>query len=130
MAYDPEGSPEERAAEVRETFHFMSLADLRGAEFLRLLRLAHTEGLLTELLQAAGCVGHQAGSLAHRHFAGSICDRSEHTKLNPFRRFQRVETRLAKRIRMVAPEIVVSTCSKFMRLFLSFLWAISQLRAV
>jgi hypothetical protein len=52
---DPEGSEEERAARVRETYRLMCVTALRGAEFLRLLRLAQTEGLLAELMQAAGC---------------------------------------------------------------------------
>lgn len=52
---DLEDSDEERAARLRETYRLMSLQDLRGAEFLRLLYLAHTEGLLAELMQAAGC---------------------------------------------------------------------------
>ena len=52
-------SLEERKAKIRETSRQMDLIDLRGAEFLRLLRLAHSEGLLPELLQAGGCLDHQ-----------------------------------------------------------------------
>lgn len=77
MAFDPEGTPEERAEKVRNEFHFMSLADLRGAEFLRLLRLAHDEGLLAELMRVAGCEDRQEGCLVHRHLEGSICHQSE-----------------------------------------------------
>jgi hypothetical protein len=47
--------------EIFELVRLMDLRDLRGAEFLRLLRLAHAEGLLTELLQAAGCLVVQEG---------------------------------------------------------------------
>src|SRR5271167_1225648 len=50
---DPEGSAAEREARVRETYRLMSLRDLRDVEFLRLLRLAHSEGLLAELLKVA-----------------------------------------------------------------------------
>ncbi len=39
--------------ELKELFRQCDLADLKGAEFQRLLRLAHTEGLLPELLQDA-----------------------------------------------------------------------------
>jgi hypothetical protein len=44
---------------IREISRLMDLNDLRGVEFLRLLRLAHSGGLLPELLQAGGCLGHQ-----------------------------------------------------------------------
>ena len=40
----------ERTAELREQIRLFDLRDLRGAEFLRLLNLAHTEGLLAEEL--------------------------------------------------------------------------------
>lgn len=47
-------------AELREDWRLRSLQDLRGDVFLGLLRLAHSEGLLTELMQAAGCVASPA----------------------------------------------------------------------
>jgi len=42
---------EKRRADLRQTVTYYDLQDLKGAEFLRLLRLAHTEGLLIGLLQ-------------------------------------------------------------------------------
>jgi len=53
MPVDPEGSEEDRNARVIETYRLMCVRDLRGAAFLRLLHLAHTEGLLVELMKAA-----------------------------------------------------------------------------
>jgi len=54
MYDDPEGTPAEREARLRETYRLMLLKDLRGVEFLTLLRLAHTEGRLAESMRAAG----------------------------------------------------------------------------
>src|SRR5215831_4295725 len=45
---------EQRKSELRETFRLSDLQDVRGVEFLRLLRLAHSEGLLGEFLQDIG----------------------------------------------------------------------------
>ena len=60
VAREREGMVEDADAlegrrEIAELSRLMDLADVRGAEFRRLLRLAHTEGLLDELMQAAGC---------------------------------------------------------------------------
>jgi hypothetical protein len=41
----------ERAAELREQCRLNDLRDLRGPEFLRLVNLAHSEGLLDELIK-------------------------------------------------------------------------------
>jgi hypothetical protein len=60
---DPDGTESERRAEIRADYRLMCLQDLRGAEFLGLLHLAHTEGLLAELMQAAGCVASPAETL-------------------------------------------------------------------
>jgi hypothetical protein len=66
MSLDPEGTPAEREARLRETYRLMLLRDLRGAEFLRLLRLAHSEGLLAESMQAAGL---RVIPTVYRHYA-------------------------------------------------------------
>ena len=59
MSFDPDiymtGTEEERNAALLEEFKFSLLADLRGDQFLRLLNLARTEGLLAELLQLSDC---------------------------------------------------------------------------
>lgn len=47
-------SESQRNAEIAETFRQYNLQDLRGAEFRRLLRLAHAEGLLAGLLRDNG----------------------------------------------------------------------------
>lgn len=47
-------SDSERAAALREQCRLNDLCDLRGPEFLRLARLAHSEGLLDELIQRIG----------------------------------------------------------------------------
>lgn len=61
MEYAPEGATEaERWAQVQEQSRLNDLRDLRGAEFLRLLRLAHSEGLLAELMQDAAAADFQA----------------------------------------------------------------------
>jgi hypothetical protein len=49
----------------------MCVQDLRGAEFLRQLRLAHTEGLLAELMLAAGCEVVQSESQPLRYYLGA-----------------------------------------------------------
>jgi len=61
LVAEHEGTLDEDNTRLCETFRLMSLKGLRGAEFLRLLHLARSEGLLTELLQAAGCVEGQVG---------------------------------------------------------------------
>lgn len=52
---------DERRAELRELFRQYDLQDLRGAEFQRLLRLAHAEGLLDGFLQDIGTQGPRVG---------------------------------------------------------------------
>jgi hypothetical protein len=59
----------EREAEIQEIFRTNDLRDLRGHEFLRLLRLAHTEGLLVELLQDSGVSDHRVCFLPSPHGA-------------------------------------------------------------
>lgn len=114
MAFaDPEGSPEERETKLRETFRLMSVRDLRGAEFLRLLRLAHTEGLLAELMQAAALPDSPAGFLPREHSL-SQAEPKEGQKGQPIRPLTRGSGELAKRIRMALSEIVVSTCFSVM----------------
>jgi hypothetical protein len=50
----------ERTAELREQCRINDLRDLRGPEFLRLLSLAHSEGLLDELIRDNAFLHHQA----------------------------------------------------------------------
>jgi hypothetical protein len=64
---DPEGSPDERAARLRETYRLMCVKDLKDVEFRNQLRLAHSEGLLIELMQAAELPLVQGGYLGHKH---------------------------------------------------------------
>jgi hypothetical protein len=64
---DPEGSPAERAARLRETYRLMCVKDLKDVEFRNQLRLAHNEGLLIELMQAAELPLVQGGYLGHKH---------------------------------------------------------------
>jgi hypothetical protein len=54
MDFDMNLSLEERRAEISETVKAFDLWDLRGAEFRRLLRFAHAEGLLAGLLRDNG----------------------------------------------------------------------------
>ncbi len=51
----------ESAEGFRQMVRLMDLRDLRGAEFRRLLLLAHNEGLLAELLQEVADAAAQAG---------------------------------------------------------------------
>src|SRR5271163_4033836 len=62
----------ERTAELREQIRLFDLRDLRGAEFLRLLNLAHTEGLLAELIQASALGGRQG--LNRQHATAALAD--------------------------------------------------------
>jgi hypothetical protein len=50
----------ERIAELREQCRLSDLRDLRGPEFLRLLSLARSEGLLDELIRDNVSLRHQA----------------------------------------------------------------------
>lgn len=52
-------SIEARKERLRSMLNGYDLQDLRGAEFRRLLTLAHTEGLLAGLLQEVGFLDHQ-----------------------------------------------------------------------
>jgi hypothetical protein len=52
-------SLERRMAEISEIMRAYEREDLRGAEFQRQLRLAHSEGLLAELLQNSGLLDRQ-----------------------------------------------------------------------
>lgn len=59
MTVDPDiyvtGTEEQRNAALVEEFKVCLVSDLRGDQFLRLLNLARSEGLLVELLQLAEC---------------------------------------------------------------------------
>lgn len=57
-------SLQERQCELREIFKQCDLQDLRGAEFQRLLRLAHAEGLIDGFLRDIGPLDRPV-SLAH-----------------------------------------------------------------